>query len=208
MHAAAQYSDVNDAIQDSFTFNFVASLYVRVVKMVRVHFCFVGPPCHDPDGPLDGTKTCLFYGAVKFCQVRCPSGSEMYKAQALYWQCNGGVWQPTETIPDCVGKTRAQFSLLITYISFKVSSGGLVLHQRDIYHGRTSTNGHLSTARTFLVPADDPYTIEWRLFLSCARLAFLQRKNAKCSYEDTINHRTCIQTIETVVKLKHEKIKA
>ena len=100
-----------------------------VVKMLRVHFCFVGPPCHDPDGPLDGTKTCSRYGNTYFCQVHCPSDSVMYKAQALYWQCNGGVWQPTDTIPDCVGKTRAQFSLLITYISFEVSSGGLVFHQ-------------------------------------------------------------------------------
>ncbi|XP_020608020.1 sushi, von Willebrand factor type A, EGF and pentraxin domain-containing protein 1-like [Orbicella faveolata] len=60
------------------------------------------PPCHDPDGPLDGTKSCSNYGGVNFCQVQCPSGSEMYKATALYWQCNSGVWQPTETIPDCV----------------------------------------------------------------------------------------------------------
>ena len=112
-------------------------------KNVKGVFCFVGPACHDPDGPLDGTKTCYNFGN-KFCQVQCPSGSVLYKATAVFWQCNSGVWQPSETIPDCVGKTRAQFSLLTTYISFKVSSGSLVLHQRDIHHSRTSTNGHLS----------------------------------------------------------------
>ena len=73
---------------------------------------FVGPPCHDPDGPLDGSKSCSDYGGVYFCQVQCPSGSEMYKATAWIWHCdNKGVWQPSETIPDCVGKARAQLSL-------------------------------------------------------------------------------------------------
>ena len=79
-------------------------------KSVKSVFWFVGPPCHDPDGPLDGTKACYNFGGNNFCTVQCPSGSVIYNATSSYWQCRGGVWEPTETIPDCVGKTRAQFS--------------------------------------------------------------------------------------------------
>ncbi|KAL9973114.1 hypothetical protein ACROYT_G019529 [Oculina patagonica] len=60
------------------------------------------PACHDPDGPLDGTKSCSSFGGNNFCSVTCPSGSVVYNATAMFWQCNSGVWQPSEVIPDCV----------------------------------------------------------------------------------------------------------
>jgi len=60
------------------------------------------PPCHPPDGPVGGNKSCSSFGVTKFCTVTCPSGSQLYKASAAFWQCNNGVWTPSEQIPDCV----------------------------------------------------------------------------------------------------------
>lgn len=63
------------------------------------------PSCHDPDGPVGGTKSCnKVSSASSFCTVQCPSGSNLYKPppNVYFWQCNNGVWSPSNTIPDCV----------------------------------------------------------------------------------------------------------
>ena len=66
---------------------------------------FIGLECYEPDGPDGGTKQCNEFGGSKFCTVTCNSGSQLYRETAFYWQCNKGVWTPSDVIPDCVGKT-------------------------------------------------------------------------------------------------------
>ena len=66
---------------------------------------FIGLECYEPDGPDGGTKQCNEFGGSKFCTVTCNSGSQLYLETASYWQCNKGVWTPSDVIPDCVGKT-------------------------------------------------------------------------------------------------------
>lgn len=68
-------------------------------------FYFIGLECYEPDGPDGGTKQCNEFGGSKFCTVTCHSGSQLYRETASYWQCNKGVWTPSDVIPDCVGKT-------------------------------------------------------------------------------------------------------
>lgn len=58
---------------------------------------------------MGGSKSCSSFGGTKFCTVTCNAGSQLYKATAHFWQCNGGVWNPSDSIPDCVGKTTALF---------------------------------------------------------------------------------------------------
>lgn len=70
---------------------------------------FAGPDCHNPEGPVGGTKSCSSYGGTKFCTVMCNPGSQLYKATKSWWQCNAGVWDPSDSIPDCVGMTTALF---------------------------------------------------------------------------------------------------
>ncbi|XP_029182740.2 sushi, von Willebrand factor type A, EGF and pentraxin domain-containing protein 1-like [Acropora millepora] len=61
------------------------------------------PPCYDPVGPSNGTRSCSVFGVTKFCQVTCDSGSRLYKESSLFWVCgNNGVWKPSDVIPDCV----------------------------------------------------------------------------------------------------------
>ncbi|CAH3039169.1 unnamed protein product [Porites lobata] len=58
--------------------------------------------CYEPDGPEGGTKQCNEFGGSIFCTVTCHSGSQLYRETASYWQCNKGVWTPSDVIPDCV----------------------------------------------------------------------------------------------------------
>lgn len=73
-------------------------------QKAKTVFCS-GPPCFDPVGPFNGTRSCSIFGVTKFCQVTCDSGSRLYKESSLFWICGtNGVWNPSDVIPDCVGE--------------------------------------------------------------------------------------------------------
>ena len=86
--------------------------------ILKVVLYFIGLECYEPDGPDGGTKQCNEFGGSKFCTVTCNSGSQLYRETASYWQCNKGVWTPSDVIPDCVGKTN---HIIVLFIDKKCS---------------------------------------------------------------------------------------
>ena len=102
------YCDHKAEFEDSPTSCDITTGYI-----LKVVLYFIGLECYEPDGPEGGTKQCNEFGGSKFCTVTCHSGSQLYRETASYWQCNKGVWTPSDVIPDCVGKTNHIIVLFI-----------------------------------------------------------------------------------------------